>query len=64
MGEFIVAKHLGVMPDFSLNETQNPIDLVSRKGKTVDVKTTQNPDGQVLCTEYRRKTHAIFMFWF
>lgn len=55
MGEFIVAKHLGVMPDFSLNERKNPIDLVSRKGKTIDVKTTRNPAGKLYVTEYHRK---------
>jgi len=54
MGEFIVAKYLGVMPDFSLNEKKNPIDLISRKGKTVDVKTTRNPNGKLYVTDYHK----------
>lgn len=54
MGEFIVAKHLNVMPDFTINEKKNAVDLVWN-GKTIDVKTTRNPKGSVYVTEYHRK---------
>ena len=55
MGEFIIAKYLGIMPDFSLNERKNSIDLISKKGKSIDVKTTRNPDGKLYVTDYHKK---------
>ena len=54
MGEFIVAKHLNVMPDFTINEKKNAVDLIWKR-KTIDVKTTRNPTGNVYVTEYHRK---------
>lgn len=54
MGEFIVAKYLNVMPDFTINEKKNAVDLNWNK-RTIDVKTTRNPRGNVYVTEYHRK---------
>lgn len=55
MGEFIVAKYLNVMPDFTINEKKNAVDLIWNN-KTIDVKTTRNPRGNVYVTEYHRKS--------
>jgi hypothetical protein len=55
MGEFMVAKHLNVMPDFTINEKKNAVDLLWNN-KTIDVKTTRNPRGNVYVTEYHRKS--------
>ena len=57
MGEFIVAKKLNVMPDFTINEKKNPTDLWY-KDKSIDVKTTRNPNGNIYVTEYHRKKHC------
>jgi hypothetical protein len=54
MGEFVVAKCLNVMPDFTINEKKNPTDLIWN-GLTVDVKTTRNPNGAIWVTEYHKK---------
>jgi len=54
-GELMVAKHLNVMPDFTINEKKNATDLVWNK-RTIDVKTTRNPRGNVYVTEYHRKS--------
>ena len=55
MGEFAVAKYLNVMVDTSINEKKNPTDLVW-KDKTIDVKATRNPSGDIWITEYHRKS--------
>ena len=55
MGEFVVAKYLNVMPDFTINEKKNPTDLLWN-GKTIDIKTTRNPNGKIYVTEYHRKS--------
>ena len=55
MGEFVVAKYLNVMPDFTINEKKNPTDLLWN-GKTIDVKTTRNPNVKIYVTEYHRKS--------
>jgi hypothetical protein len=55
MGEFVVAKYLNVMPDFTINEKKNAVDLIWNN-KTIDVKTTRNPHGNVYVTEYHRKS--------
>ena len=54
-GEFMVAKYLNVMPDFTINEKKNAVDLHWRN-KSIDVKTTRNPKGNVYVTEYHRKS--------
>ena len=54
MGEFIVAKYLNVMPDFTINEKKNPTDLIWNN-LTIDVKTTRNPNGALWVTEYHKK---------
>jgi hypothetical protein len=55
MGEYVVAKCLNVMPDFTINEKKNPTDLIWN-GLTVDVKTTRNPNGALWVTEYHKKS--------
>lgn len=52
-GEFIVAKYLNVMPDFTINEKKNAVDLHWNK-RTIDVKTTRNPHGNIYVTKYHR----------
>lgn len=54
MGEFIVAKFLNIMPDFTINEKKNPIDLIWNN-LSIDVKTTRNPNGNIYITEYHKK---------
>ena len=54
-GELMVAKHLNVMPDFTINEKKNATDLLWNN-RTIDVKTTRNPRGNVYVTEYHRKS--------
>jgi hypothetical protein len=56
MGEFIVAKYLNLMPDFSINAKKNPIDLRDQSGNSIDVKTTRNPQGKIYVTEYHRNS--------
>jgi hypothetical protein len=53
MGEFVVAKHLNVMVDTSINEKKNPIDLYWNN-KSIDVKTSRNNDAKLYVTEYHR----------
>jgi hypothetical protein len=53
-GEFIVAKYLNLMPDFTLNERKNPVDLWI-KGKSIDVKATRNKLGNIYVTMYHKK---------
>jgi hypothetical protein len=53
-GEYIVAQYLNVMPDFSINEKKNPIDL-HWNNKSIDVKSTRNPNGNIYITEYHKK---------
>lgn len=53
MAEFIVAKRFNVMPDFSIRPFKNPVDLTINK-KTVDVKSTRNPQGKMYVTEYHK----------
>lgn len=52
-GEYIVAKYLNVMPDLSINEKKNPIDLYWNN-LSVDVKATRNPNGHIYVTEYHK----------
>ena len=60
-GEFIAAKYLKVMPDFSINERKNPIDLYWNN-KSIDVKATRNPNGSIYVTEYHKtKPCDIYM---
>jgi len=48
--ELIVAKHLNLYPDLSINPRSGGTDLVSKKGKTIDVKQTQYKTGRLLAT--------------
>jgi hypothetical protein len=58
-GEFVVAKFLNVMPDFTINERKNPTDLICQ-GKTIDVKTTRNPNGHIYVTDYHKNNPCDF----
>ena len=59
-GEYIVAKHLNIMVDFSINQKKNPVDLYTASGKSIDVKSTRNNKGDVYVTEYHRKSPCDF----
>lgn len=54
-GEFAVAKFLNIMPDFTINERKNAVDLICQ-GKTIDVKTTRNPNGHIYVTSYHKNS--------
>jgi hypothetical protein len=59
-GEYIVAKYLNIMVDFSINQKKNPVDLYTASGKSIDVKSTRNNKGDVYVTEYHRKSPCDF----
>jgi len=59
-GEYLVAKYLNLMPDFSINQKKNPADLKTSGGRTIDVKSTRNKEGDVYVTEYHRKKPCDF----
>ena len=54
-GEFVVAKHLNVMVDTTINEKKNPIDLIWNQ-KTIDVKSSRNPNVDMHVTEFHKKS--------
>lgn len=48
VGEFAAARMLNLCPDLSVSERSGGHDLVSRYGKTIDVKATRRADGRLL----------------
>lgn len=50
VGEYCVAKHMNVCPDLTVSIRNGGSDLISPKGKTVDVKTTRWKNGRLLAT--------------
>lgn len=48
VGEYCVAKHLNVCPDLTVGPRSGGSDLISRKKKTIDVKTTRVTNGHLL----------------
>lgn len=50
IGEFCVAKSLNLCPDFSVNPRSGGEDLRAHSGKTIDVKTTRNVNGNLVAT--------------
>ncbi len=60
MAEYIVAKHLNLMCDFSLNEKKNPTDLITYNGSTIDVKSTRSEEKGLSVTGYHRKNPCDF----
>lgn len=56
IGEYIIAKHLNIMPDFTLNERRTPADLILPDGRTVDVKTTRSSSKGIVITGYHRES--------
>jgi len=50
VGEFCVAKLLNLCPDLTIGIRKGGADLLTREGKTVDVKTTRHKDGRLLAT--------------
>ena len=63
MGEYIVAKHLNLCPDVSLNEKKNPIDLRTHAGSSIDVKTTRSKDKPLTVTAYHKKNPCDFYIY-
>lgn len=50
VGEYCVAKKLNVCPDLTVSVRRGGTDLISPKGKSVDVKTTRTKHGHLLAT--------------
>lgn len=48
VAEFCVAKVLNLCPDFDTKFRVGGSDLISRKGQTIDVKSTRHKDGKLL----------------
>ena len=60
MGEYIVAKHLNLMCDFSLSEKKSPIDLITSGGSSIDVKSTRSDNKGLSVTGYHKKSPCDF----
>ncbi len=50
VAEYCVAKMLNLCPDLTVGVRNGGTDLISRKGKTIDVKSTRRKDGRLLAT--------------
>jgi hypothetical protein len=50
IGEFCVAKFLNLCPDLTIGIRKGGADLVTSRGKTIDVKTTRHVNGKLLAT--------------
>jgi hypothetical protein len=50
VGEYCVAKQLNVCPDLTVSPRKGGIDLKSRTGNSIDVKTTRHKSGRLLAT--------------
>lgn len=62
-GEIVVAKYLNLYPDMDLQETlPGSVDLISKDGKRIDVKTTKYKNGKLLATLKKGKTPADVYF--
>jgi hypothetical protein len=58
-GELVVAKHLNLYPDLTIQTGAGGIDLTLHKGTTLDVKTTHHPNGKLIAGEYKKnRDHA------
>jgi hypothetical protein len=50
VAEYCVAKMLNVCPDLTVSVRSGGVDLISRNGKTIDVKSTRYKNGRLLAT--------------
>ena len=50
VSEYCVAKMLNICPDLTVSVRSGGIDLISSKGKTIDVKSTRHKNGRLLAT--------------
>jgi hypothetical protein len=50
VGEFCAAKAMNVCPDLTVGIRKGGADLLTKEGKTVDVKTTRHKSGRLLAT--------------
>ena len=50
VAEYCVAKLLNLCPDLTVSVRSGGADLITRKGKTVDVKSTRHVHGKLLAT--------------
>jgi len=50
VAEYCVAKLLNLCPDLTVSVRNGGADLISRKGKTIDVKSTRHVNGKLLAT--------------
>ena len=50
VGEFCAAKYLNLCPDLTVGIRKGGADLVSHRGKTIDIKTTRHKNGRLLAT--------------
>lgn len=50
IGEFCVAKYLNLCPDLTIGIRKGGADLITKEGKTIDVKTTRHKNGKLLAT--------------
>ena len=50
VAEYCVAKLLNLCPDLTVSVRNGGADLISRKGKTIDVKSTRYVNGKLLAT--------------
>lgn len=48
VGEYAFARMMNLCPDFTISERSGGHDLLTNQGRTVDVKTTRYPHGQLL----------------
>ena len=50
VSEYCVAKMLNICPDLTVSVRSGGVDLISSKGKTIDVKSTRHKNGRLLAT--------------
>ena len=50
VAEYCVAKMLNLCPDLTIGVRNGGADLISQKGKTIDVKATRHKNGRLLAT--------------
>jgi len=55
VAEYCVAKMLNVCPDLTVSVRSGGVDLISKNGKTIDVKSTRHKTGRLLSTLKKAK---------
>lgn len=58
LGEFAFCKRYNLFPDLTTHPRIGGADCIDRDGNSVDVKTTDRPDGRLL-VEARKKGHDV-----